>query len=138
MRQEWTGILHVPIILPFTIIMIVAQGMLSLLCSTGRYFCESCRCLLLHYLDITDAHSTGQINCPKYVISCLVIFRYLLLTFSIFNLFYSSFSLILTILFYRFYEAHVAYMVIVMVIVTWNGASFYTDVFAVKGFKPQL
>ena len=63
-------------------------------------------------------------------------FRCLLLTFSVFNLLYSTLSLLLAVLFYKYYIAHVVCISLIVLVVTWNGSTFYIDVFAAKASKP--
>ena len=52
--------------------------------------------------------------------------------------FYGFVCTALAVLFYHFYIAHLVGLMLMVCVAAWNGASFYVDVFSVRGFSTEL
>ena len=55
--------------------------------------------------------------------------------FSMFNWLYCISSLVCTMLLYHYFIVHSIYIVLIVLVVVWNAAVFYVDVFSVRGFR---
>ena len=53
--------------------------------------------------------------------------------FTFFNCLYGTLSVLAIPLWYKYFVAHTFFMSVVVLIVAWNGACYYMDVFAKKG-----
>ncbi len=57
------------------------------------------------------------------------------LTYTAFNHLYCVLALVFTPLWFSYFAAHTVFLIIIITLCIWNGATFYVDVFSVKGFK---
>jgi len=66
-----------------------------------------------------------------------VCYRYSFALYSTFNGLYCVCSLISTMLLYQYFVVHSLYVILISLIVVWNAAVFYVDVFSVRGFRTE-
>jgi len=57
--------------------------------------------------------------------------------YSLYNWLYCVCSLVSTMLLYRYFIAHSIYVVLISLVVVWNAAVFYVDIFSVRGFRSE-
>lgn len=60
--------------------------------------------------------------------------RHKFLMYSLFNCFYCILSLLFTVVCYKYFVVDCIYLAFIVLVVAWNGAAFYIDVFPIKGF----
>ena len=58
--------------------------------------------------------------------------------FYFWNWLFCALSLVGAVLSYLFFEAHCAILLLLCLVTTWNGASYYVHVFAVRGFIEEI
>jgi len=55
--------------------------------------------------------------------------------YSTFNWLYCIGSLLCAMLLYQYFVVHSIYVILIALVVVWNAAVFYVDVFSVRGFR---
>ena len=91
-----------------------------------------------------DLHASerydGAQPCSDLNISVVCVFvcdRYSFLMYTTYNWLYCVGSLISTMLLYQYFIIHSLYIIVISLVVVWNAAVFYVDVFSVRGFRTE-